>query len=64
MKTYDNVEVEENDTVWVIGSTGVHSTTVLPPVTNYQYFGNIPVSQSFSSKAKSDEYLSKKRGKR
>ena len=61
MKTYDNVEVQEADTVWVIGSTGVHSTTVLPPVTSYQYFGNIPVSMSFSSRIRAEEYLSNKR---
>lgn len=50
MKTYDNKEVAEGDEVWVISSVGIHKAKVLPPVTSYEYFGPVPVSDSFSTK--------------
>ena len=57
MKTYDGIEVKENDTVWVIGSTGVHKTRVLPPVVEYVYFNNIEVKHSFSTKKAAEKHL-------
>lgn len=58
MKTKDHVEVFEGDTVFVIGSCGVHSAKVLEPVTSYEWFGNIPVRCAFSTKVAAEEYLS------
>lgn len=51
-KTKDGKLVKAGDKVWVCGSVGVHETTVLSPspVTDYNFFGPIPVSESFSSK--------------
>ena len=50
MLTKDGFNVNIGDKVWVFGSTGVHEATVLQPVTSYEYFGPIPVSESYSSK--------------
>lgn len=58
-KTFDNKDVEEGDKVWVIGSCGIHEATVLPPVTNYELFGPIPVSRSFSTKEAAAKYKEK-----
>lgn len=55
MKTFDGEEVKEGDTVFVIGSCGVHEAKVLEPVTNYELFGNIPVRNSFSTKEEADK---------
>ena len=49
-RTADGVEVKEGDKVWVLGSTGIHKTKVIEPVTNYELFGPIPVRESFSTK--------------
>lgn len=57
MKTYDEKEVEVGDKVFVIGSTGVHETTVLPPVTSYVYFNNIEVKNSFSTREAAEKHL-------
>jgi hypothetical protein len=48
--TKDGKPVEVGDKVWVRGSVGVHESTVLAPVTNYNLFGPIPVAEAFSSK--------------
>lgn len=56
MKTYDGVNVKVGSVVFVIGSTGVKSAKVLPPVTSYEYFGPVPVSDSFSTKKAAEEY--------
>lgn len=53
IRTADGVAVAPGDRVWVNGSTGVQQTTVQPlvAVTGYEYFGPVPVSQSFSTEA-------------
>ena len=58
--TFDGKEVNEGDEVWVLGSTGYHKTTVAEPVTNYELFGPIPVSNSFSSEESIKEYINSK----
>lgn len=52
MATKDNKKVKAGDTVWVFGSVGLHKTKVLPTVqqTSYYLFGNIPVTEAYSTK--------------
>jgi len=63
MKTFDGVNVKKGSTVWVFGSTGIQKTKVLEPVTSYEFFGPIPVSQSFSSREAAEKHYNKKAGK-
>ena len=56
IKTFDGIEVKEGDTVYVLGSTGIHPTKVLPPVTSYVYFGNIEVKNSFSTQLAAEKF--------
>jgi hypothetical protein len=50
-KTKDGVVVKPGDKVWVLGSYLIEQTTVkkFEPITNYIYFDNIPVSESYST---------------
>lgn len=56
MKTFDGKKVKVGDKVYVLGSCGIYSAKVLPPVTSYVLFGNIEVSNSFSTKELAEEY--------
>lgn len=60
MKTYDKKKVKVGDKVWVIGSTGVHEAKVLPPVTNYEYFGPVEVAHSFSTRKEAEKFKKSK----
>lgn len=50
-KTKDGVEVKPGDAVWVLGSCSIEPTTVkeFEPITNYVYFDNTPVRESYST---------------
>jgi hypothetical protein len=57
--TADGELVQAGDTVYVFSSTGaVKPTTVREPqvVTNYELFGKIPVSESFSTEQAAQNY--------
>ena len=61
--TQDGKEVQTGDTVWVFGSIGdLHATKVKPTVqvTDYYLFGNIPVSDSFSTKKAAQDWKNSK----
>ena len=57
--TLDGKVVEAGDTVYVAGTCGVHATKVMPLewVTNYEFFGKVPVSYSFSTKEAAEKSL-------
>ena len=61
--TADGEIVQAGDPVWVFSSTGkIEPTTVREPnvVTNYELFGKIPVSHSFSSEQAAQNYKDNK----
>jgi hypothetical protein len=57
--TADGELVQAGDTVWVFSSTRVPKPTTvqeLRALTNYELFGKIPVSESFSSEQAAHNY--------
>jgi len=48
--TADKHVVKPGDSVWVRGTGGWKQTTVCEAVTNYMYFDNVKVSESFYEK--------------
>ena len=57
--TADGELVQEGDTVWVFSSTRTPTATTvqeLKALTNYELFGKIPVSESFSSEQAARNY--------
>lgn len=54
-KTADGKVVAPGEKVWVRGSCGVHETSVAVPVTNYEFFGPIPVCQSYTTRTAAEK---------
>lgn len=58
IKTYDGKVVKPGDTVWVFGSCSIEKAKVRKPeaLTDYYYFEDIPVKDSFSTKEAAEKH--------